>query len=269
MLRRFDQFQWGPLNAVRLNELVDAITRLQQQVAQFTPTRERGKDMILARIKGEGRQLRTQECENSVRMVSYPFDEIGISISTGSDTIGENSCASYSAIEGGVTSDGGSLLMSREDEPALNDGDVVMANYAPGIVSYLDGRRRAVYLITQAARPVMGLYLVLGSLGSGRYSVVDATFPGLGPEEMENIYETSTWYGAKDPPQNPCAQLQERSLRVGDEVFGFKVGGSLYTCAPTAFTVECLPCGTAPQGISALYDSAGAEAAAASKMLGG
>lgn len=269
MLRRFQDFQWGPLNATRLNELVDSITRLQQQVAQFVPTRERGKDMILARIKGEGRKLMTQECDNSVRMVSYPFDEIEISIRSGSSTIGENSCASYSAVDGGVTSDGGSLLMSREDDPSFTDGDVVMANYAPGIVSYFDDRRRAVYLITQAARPVMGLYLVLGSLGNGRYSVVDATFPGVGPEEMENIYETSTWYGAKDPPQNPCAQLQERTLRVGDEVFGFKVGGSLYTCAPTAFGVECLPCGTAPEGIAAMYDSAGAEAAVASKMLGG
>ncbi len=40
MLRRFEQFQWGPLNATRLNELVDSITSLQQQVRQMQSKQE-------------------------------------------------------------------------------------------------------------------------------------------------------------------------------------------------------------------------------------
>lgn len=89
---------------------------------------------------------------------------------------------------------------------------------------------------------------------------------------LYNAYEIegNNYYGALDPAfQNPCARLTPEPLRVGHWVIATQWAGSWYAIAPSPFKVECMPCGTAPQGISALYDSAGAEAAVASKMLGG
>ena len=122
MLRRFEQFQWGPLNATRLNELVDSITSLQQQVRQMQSKQEPGKDMILARIDDDGFTLQTGG--RNVPAVAYPFSEVGLAITPDGDTNGASS-VSYENIPGGITSTNGAVLLAFEDSPTMKRGDVV------------------------------------------------------------------------------------------------------------------------------------------------
>ncbi len=103
----------------------------------------------------------------------------------------------------------------------------------------------------------------------GMYSVRASDNTSGATRTMENLYETSDYYGALLGTQNPCATLTPGRLGPGDRVFGFTYGGQLVTCAPTPFSVVCQPCGGVAQSIEALYDAEGAEAAVASRMLGG
>lgn len=265
MLRRFDQFQWGPLNATRLNELVDAIMRLRQEVQQLQARPERGKDMILARINGDGNTLKVEE--NSVAGVAYPFSEVGLAI-TPDGAVDATAQVSYENIPGGIDSASGAVLIAFEEAPTMNRGDVVIAHYAPMIVAHTGGAKRVVYMVKTMPRPSIDLYTVVGeAVGTGRYVVVRANSPAQSEEEIENIYETSSYYGALDEPQNECAELQPRRLRTGDQVFGFRVGTFLYTCAPTAFTVACQDCGSNPVTANAVAQSSAAADLLSAEML--
>lgn len=267
MLRRFQDFQWGPLNATRLNELVDSITSLQQQVRQMQTRQEPGKDMILARIDDDGFTLQTGG--RNVPAVAYPFSEVGLAITPDGDTNGASS-VSYENIPGGITSTNGAVLLSFEQSPSMKRDDVVIAHYAPMIVAHADKSRKTVYMVKTMPRPSMGLYEVVDDGdGLGKYLVVpDGESSPV--TEMENIYETSGYYGALDEPQNECAELVPRTLRVGDKVLGFTVGELLYTCAPTAFGVACQPCGSNPVTATAVaQDTKAAEILSAELMLRG
>jgi hypothetical protein len=268
MLRRFQEFQWGPLNATRLNELVDAITRLQQQAAQVTPTTERGKDMILARIDGDGYTLKSGG--RNVPSVGYNFTEVGLAITPDGDTNGASE-VQYENIPGGVSTAGGAVLLAFEESPTMQDGEVVIAHYAPMIVAHSDRARKTVYMVKTMPRPSVDLYTVTGeATGLGRYSVVRANATDATEEEIENIYETSGYYGALDEPQNECAALEPRKLRVGDTVWGFRISAFLYTCAPTAFSVACQDCGTNPGGaLASTFDERSSEILASELMLRG
>lgn len=268
MLRRFQEFQWGPLNATRLNELVDSIVRLQQQVAQFTPTKEPGKDTILVRIEGDGSTL--QSGGRRVASVAYDFTEVGLAITPDGDTSG-GSEVRYEDIPGGISSRSGAVLLAFEESPSMQDGDVVIAHYAPMIVAHADRERKTVYMVRTPPKPFVDLYTVMGEAsGTGRYTVVRANATNPVPEEIENIYETSGHYGALDEPQNECASLEPRRLRVGDTVWGFRISAFLYTCAPTAFSVACQDCGTNPGGaLASTFDERSSEILASELMLRG
>ena len=268
MLRRFQEFQWGPLNATRLNELVDAITRLQQQADAAQKVLERTKDTILVRIEGDGSTL--QSGERRVASVAYDFTEVGLAITPDGDTSG-GSEVRYEDIPGGISSSGGAVLLAFEESPSMKDGDVVIAHYAPMVVAHADRERKTVYMVRTPPKPSVDLYTVMGEAsGTGMYTVVRANAANPVPEEMENIYETSGHYGALDEPQNECASLEPRRLRVGDTVFGFRISAFLYTCAPTAFSVACQDCGTNPGGaLAATFDERSSEILAAEMMLRG
>ena len=267
MLRRFQDFQWGPLNAVRLNELVDAITRLQQEVQGMQATAGRGKDMILARIDGDGFALRTGG--RNVPAVGYPFSEVGLAITPDGDTNGASQ-VSYENLPGGITSTGGAVLLAFEESPTMQEGDVVIAHYAPMIVAHADKARKTVYMVKTMPKPSVRLYeIVDDGNGLGKYLVVpDGESSPV--TEIENVYETSGYYGALDEPQNECAELVPRALRFGDKVFGFTVGELLYTCAPSAFGVSCQPCGSNPVTAQAVaQDEESAKIVTAELMLRG
>ena len=113
-----------------------------------------------------------------------------------------------------------------------------------------------------------------------RYTITSATALGYtgtrvggggGTVQIVNLYEASNYYGALDPPQNPCAVLEPRLIPTGSVVFGFTVGNgsTVYTCAPNAFTVLCQGCGAVAESMQSMYDSVGADSAVASRMLGG
>ena len=267
MLRRFEQFQWGPLNATRLNELVDAMTRLKQQVDGMAARQEPGKDAILVRIMDDGSTLRTGT--EMVSAVSYAFTEVQMAI-TPDGTVEGGSQLTYAELPNGISSDRGAVLLGIEGEPSLAKGDVLMVHYAPGIVSHTNGVRRVVYMAKTPPRPSIGLYeVVADGDGLGKYLVVPSG-AGTPVTELENIYETSEYYGALDEPQNECAELVPRTLRIGDKVFGFTVGDAMYTCAPTGFGVACQPCGTNPVTANAAAQGAkAAEILCAELMLRG
>lgn len=259
MLRRFDQFQWGPLNAVRLNELVDAITRLQQQVAQFVPTRERGKDMILARVASEG--IRLQDDGEGIKAVSYEFDEVGMSIVPDGPT-GPNSRMEYAAIPGGVSSDGGAVLLCLDESASMNLGDIVVAHYAPMIVAHADRAKRVVYIVRESKGGSVVVCQVVGGGGTGYKCDIQGTGERI---TVENLYETAGYYGALDE-QPECAALSPLGIPDGSRIWAFKYAGLWYTMTPTAFSVTCT-CNdeTTPQGVARLQ--AAMESKAATAML--
>lgn len=269
-LRRFEQFQMGALNATRLNEMLDAIARLQQRMDMMPAFMEPTRETILVRITGSGTRLRTEGCEggDGVSAVSYPFGEVTVNIKPDGNITGA-SCMSYEFVEGGIDNERGAVLLALEEVPSLDSGQVVIAHHCAGAVTFANESRQMVYVASTGGKPAVDTYTIIAEAGLGRYQAVLIGGSGSGSILIENLYETSNYYSALAGPQNPCAVLDPRKLIPGDVVFGFKIGSKTYTCAPTAFTVTCQPCGTASQGIAALNDAVGAASAVASRMLGG
>ena len=259
MLRRFEQFQWGPLNATRLNELVDSITSLQQQVRQMQSKQEPGKDMILARIGGDG--IRLQDGGEGLKAVSYEFAEVGMSIVPDGPT-GPESRMEYAAIPGGVSSDGGAVLLCLDDAVTLNRGDIVVAHYAPMIVAHSDRTKRVVYIVRESKGGATVVCQVVGGGASGYDCDVEGTGERI---SVENLYETAGYYGALDE-QPECAALSPLAIPDGSRIWAFNYGGRWYTMTPTAFSVSCT-CNdeTTPQGVARL--EAAMESKAATAML--
>lgn len=249
-LRRFDQFQFGPLNAARMNEMVDAIVALQRKAAEPIPQRPPLKDTIVAVILGEGVKLKSEDCEGGGQpAVMYEFREVGLKTSP-EGAIGSNTCLNMHLVDGGVGTDTNGILFGLEVEPSLKPGDVVMCHRV-GESYVSDGiSPKVVYIASTPPAPSVNTYIIIGASSESSYIGVRADFPGTGNETIVNLYEESDHYGADDDPQNECATLTPRRLRAGDRVFGYKIGNTVYTCAPTAWTVECLPCG--PSGITPL-----------------
>lgn len=243
MLRRFDQFQWGPLNAQRLNEIVDAIVRLQQSVAQMSVPEERTKDVILAVITGPGTSSSSAQ-ERCIPCVSYPFEEVGFVID-GEGEIKAETCVQVERVESGLTSARGAFLVTLESEAKLTPGTVVKAHLATRIAGLTAGDKAMVYIATPLVESAVFNAVITavlpedGKYEAGRDSEAESPIFAL-----ENIYETSGHYGALDAPQNECASLTPRRLRVGDLVAVWRHDDEYYTVAPTAFDVECLPCDT-------------------------
>lgn len=247
MLRRFDQFQFGPLSANRLNQLVDAVIALQRKVEDQPKFDQPKRETIIAMVTGDGARLGSETCgDRSMPAVVYDFQEIGIRTEP-QGPIGPSTCMVRSIPANGISNATNAMLVVFEDAPSLAIGDVVVCHRISE--SYIsDGSSpKLVYVTSGRPAAAVQTYVIIGTKAGDAYSYIGVRedFPGTGNETIINLYEQSMWYGAKDDPQNECATLVERRLRPGDLVFGYKIGDFVYTCAPTAWTVECQPCGSA------------------------
>jgi hypothetical protein len=270
-LRRFQNLQIGALTAQRMNELVDAVTRLQQRIDMMPTAIEPIRQTILVQITGSGIALRREGCEGGegVAAVSYPFGEVTVTIKPDGNITGA-SCMSYEFVEGGIHDGRGAVLLALEEVPSLNAGQVVVAHYCAGAVTVAEESRQMVYVAATGGKPAVDTYTIISSLDVGFYNAVIIGATGSGPTVIENLYETNDWYGAMAEPTNPCAELVPRALRPGDVVFGFTVGSNTYTCAPSSFGVICQDCSTNPGGaLAATFDEGLAQMNSAEIMLRG
>lgn len=288
MLRRFENFKVGALDARRLNEMVDVIIDLQRKVDRIPKFDYSQYGSFLARItervdtyeaQGEGNTLQPLD------IALYKFEEIAIrAVYAGSSSFGTSYIGFYRHADGMLSS--ASMAQQygdRSAEPLLVDVGVSEYRYKVGdIVPCFKARidttafgstddAQYIYVISSSSpSETVGVYDVLASMPNGMYSVRSIDDSTGEPEIMENLYETSDYYGALLGTQNPCATLTPRRLGQPDRVFGFTQRGKLYTCSPTAWGVECQPCGTNPGGaLASTYDAAGNEASVAGMMLKG
>lgn len=259
MLRRFEQFQWGPLNAQRLNQLVDAVTVLQQQVRAIPSGIDRPKDRIMVRIEGEPLRFGDGECTDGVVGVSYPFTQVEMAMPEQGD-VTNRSCLAVTVPTDAISSDKGHVLVVIEEAASLEKGDIVPADRAP--LSFGAAADKQVMYVGQG-KPAPQL-IICEVIGGG--PVYDCVIPESGaPISVENLYETQGYYGAMDE-QPECAALSPLQLPSGSRIWAFKYAQDWYTMTPTAFSVTCT-CNdtTTPEGMMRLQQAL--EAKAASAML--
>lgn len=257
MLRRFDQFQWGPLNAQRLNQLVDAVTRLQQQVQAIPSKTDRPKDRIMVRIEGEPVRFGERECVNGVIGVAYPFTQVEMAMPRIGD-VDASSCLEVTVPTDAIASAKGHVLVVIEQAPSLEKGDIIPADRAP--LSFAAAADKQVMYVGQGKpAPQLVVCEVLG--GGPEY---DCVIPESGAQiAVENLYETAVYYGALDE-QPECAALSPLSIPDGSRIWAFKYAQQWYTMTPTAFSVACT-CNdtTTPEGMVRVQQALEAKAAAA------
>jgi hypothetical protein len=242
MLRRFEQFQFGALNAQRLNELIDAVMQLQQRVQGMAARQEPTKDTILAVITGSGiaSAANGSEC---IPTVVYPFEEVAMFIAK-DGPIESGTCITVERVKDGLTSAKGSFLLTMERAPTLAAGTVIKAHLATRFEGSAQDKA-LVYIATPLAESQVFNATVINVLSEdGKYEAGREGGSDSVIVDVENLYETSGYYGALDDPQNECANLTPRRLRVGDLIPVWMHDGKHYTMAPVAFDVECLPCDT-------------------------
>lgn len=257
MLRRFDQFQWGPLNAQRLNQLVDAVTRLQQQVQAIPSGIGRPKDRIMVRIESDPVKFGERDCADGVIGVSYPFTQVEMAMPDQGD-VTERSCLQVTVPADAIASTKGHVLVVIENAPSLEKGDIIPADRAP--LSFAAAADKQVMYIGQGkTAPQIVVCEVLG--GGPEY---DCVIPESGAQiAVENLYETAGYYGALDE-QPECAALLPLSIPDGSRIWAFKYAQQWYTMTPTAFSVSCT-CNdtTTPEGMMRVQQALEAKAAAA------
>ena len=275
--RRFTQGNFGALSARQYTDVQDTVAALARRSGVSTATQGAGRAHLLARLKdkfgtsteGAGSVAGSAR----IRAQAYNFAQVFVRVSdTGAVEVAERGYGLSSNPPEGAT-DALRLLaidFAGTDYPE-NTIVMLMPIAVDGGESLTEvPERQSLYAILPTSAPVsVGVYVVLAAMPAGMYSVrADDDTSGT-TQTMENLYETSDYYGALLGTQNPCATLTPGRLGPGDRVFGFTYGGTLVTCAPTPFSVVCQPCGGVAQSIEALYDAEGAEAAVASRMLGG
>ena len=269
-LRRFQNFAVGALTAQRLNELVDAVARLQAQVdqPQRIPAAPRGP--MLVRIKGiYGESVPGEspsgEGTEVIRATSYLFEQIFVRLERGSGTV-EIAEREYGLRSRAVEGQDESLtLVAIDPRPFSNIPAGSLATVFPLDIDGGTGGgavpdQQGLYMILRAFNPpVVAVYQITAQAGQlGHYfgtpipgAETDIDY-GTEPVEIVNLYETGNYYGAMGM-QNPCAQLEPRSLGIGDVVPVIVFGGTYYTMAPTAFSSTCIPCDVTP-GLAAATD---------------
>ncbi len=275
--RRFTQGNFGALSARQYTDVQDTVAALARRSGVSTATQGAGRTHLLARLKdkfgasvdGPG----SVAGSSRIRAQAYNFEQVFVRVTNaGGVEVAERGY--------GLSSDPAEGAPETQRLLAI---DFAGTDYAEDTVVMLmpipvDGgeslnqvpERQSLYAIVPTSAPVsIGVYVVLAAMPGGMYSVRADDDTSGATSTMENLYETSDYYGALLGVQNPCATLAPGRLGPGDRVFGFTYGGTLVTCAPTPFGVACQPCGGVAQSIQALYDAEGAEAAVASRMLGG
>jgi hypothetical protein len=275
--RRFTQGNFGALSAKQYTDVQDTVAALARRSGVSTATAGGARTHLLARLKdkfGASTEGAGSVAGSSrIRAQAYNFAQVFVRVSdSGGVEVAERGY--------GLSSDPAEGAPETQRLLAI---DFAGTDYAEDTIVMLmpipvDGgdsltqvpARQSLYAIIPTSAPVsIGVYVVLAAMPGGMYSVRADDDTSGATQTMENLYETSDYYGALLGVQNPCATLTPGRLGPGDRVFGFTYGGTLVTCAPTPFSVVCQPCGGVAQSIEALYDADGAEAAVASRMLGG
>jgi len=279
--RRFTQGNFGALSARQYSEVQDAVQALISQRGGMNPRASRAPYPMLVRIKGIYAESRvgepaTVEGGQVIDATSYLFEQIHVRLSRdpGTVEIAARAYGTKSRLQEGQDEDLTLVAIDLRKNSNIAQGTLVTViplDVDAGASADETASQQGLYMIVgQRDDGPVGVYTVLASMGGGMYSVRPDGDTSGEPLTMENLYETSDYYGALLGPSNPCASLSPRQLGPGDRVFGFTQGDTLFTCAPTAFSVECQPCGTNPGGaLASTYDAAGAESITASMMLKG
>jgi hypothetical protein len=279
--RRFTQGHIGALSARQYSEVQDAVQALISERGGMKARESRPPYPMLVRITGIYAESRVGEpgTVNGAEVIdatSYLFEQVHVRLSRGPGTV-EVAARPYgtrSRQQEGQDED--YTLVAIDPRKNSNIPEGTLATVIPLAVDAGEDAnevpsQQGLYLIVGMQDDgAVGIYTVVASMPGGMYSVRPVGDTTGEPQTMENLYETSDYYGALLGPGNPCATLTPRRLGPGDRVFCFTSGGALFTCSPTAWTVECQPCGTNPGGaLAATYDAAGAEASVAGMMLKG
>lgn len=278
-LRRFQNLQLGALNAQRMNEIVDAIARLQAKVDGRASGLESIRDRILVRVTGQGVAAGFDGCTQAIRCVSYPFTEIFLRIS-GSGNVTNGTCVGYDIPDGAIGSTSGAFLLTFEDAPSLAVGSTMIAHLAPISIAGNADDKQVVYVasVPSAGSSELRICTLSEARADGKYAGTLNAEGGNGEEiEIENLYETQNYYGAAQVTLECADIVTGLRLPIGYDVWAMKVGGrgaragEWVTMTPTPFGVECT-CGDLGQPVALMNGKADADAVAAgiiSRIMGG
>lgn len=259
-LRRFQNFSLGALNAGRLNELIDAVARLQSQVNGMISGGEPVRYRIMARITDDGIAVGTprssepgmdgpagRECEKAIRCVSYPFEEIMLSIRD-EGQIEDKTCISAIVPQDAITSERGAHLLVFEETPSLPKESIVVAHLA-SMAGLTATDKQQVYVASAGGGSLMRLARISSSEPNGKYMVVMDNAPSGELVEVINLYEVEQFYGALDASME-CVEATPQRLPIGKVIWVQNVSSSggpqspyhpsaWVTMTPVPFDTEC------------------------------
>ena len=265
-LRRFQNFSLGALNASRLNELVDAVARLEAQVNGMKGGAEPVRDRIMARITSDGiavgtppeqgraRDPKKAECEHAIRCVSYPFEEIMLSIREEGD-ISESTCIAAMVPPDAITSDRGAYLLVFEEAASFAKDAIVVAHLASmGEMTATD--KQQVYVVSSGAGSLMRLARIASVSDGHKYMVIMDDAPSGDLVEVINLYESEQFYGALNASME-CVTATPQRLPVGKVIWVQNVSSSgddsspyqpsaWVTMTPVPFSTVCSCSGASP-----------------------
>ena len=293
MLRRFQNFKLGSLDARRLNDMQDAIIELQRRV-DATPRFEYAQyGMTLARIEDRV-TLSNEQCPTpvyglgTIKGAVYKMKEILLRADVAQGTEGSiclsgvhepGMLSSYDSNQSGDRQLDPILVDTSAREYRFNVGDVVSCYRVR-----LDGVRfnipmseyRSVYVLVSgggAGAGEMRIATLVERLGTGMYQ---AELNGeTGVVELNNLYETQAYYGAGSV-STECATVTPGTLPIGAKVWASKVGGrgemagKWITMTPVPFSSVCT-CGELGQPLQLQSEKRGREAVAVgiiSRLMG-
>lgn len=290
MLRRFENFRIGALDAKRLNDMQDAIIDLQKRVERIPEYRDQQYGMTLARIKSRA-GISQADCvppggAKRINCAIYYFEEVLLRVDgTGSQPGAVDTCVAVKRYDGMLTSsnvswgpaeDGLAPILLDLDASgyAYDAGDIVPCFRARIDYGQPEGglsKWRHLYVTRSTQAGAVRRFIVTEvkpEVGQYMAEEIPQHAGGARTETIYNLYESEEYYGALDA-NVPCATLAPRRLRVGDVVPVFEHRFLLLTMAPTAFDVTCLPCNGQAAATPAGAQQAVKEAAAAGIMLNG
>lgn len=274
--RRFTEGRIGSLSARQYTEVQDAVrdlvsdlgVRSVDQLAPLRPMLVRIKQRLTTSTQGAG----SVPGSNAVNGAVYKFEQLFVRVTDSRIEVAKRDYGieSRDPVSGNENDRAIAIDLTRDSNIPQN----TIVTVYPAAIDMGESRnavaaKQSVFVVMNPpASDSIGLYSIVSSTGEGTYTVREVGQSGSTTETMINLYETNSWYGALDEPQNPCAQLEPRNLGAGSVVFGFRRGSGLYTCAPTSWTVTCTNCGgVAEATLAEAYDQSNAESIAASIML--
>ena len=250
-LRRFQNFSLGALNASRLNELVDAVARLEARVNGMKGGMEPVRDRILAWVTGDGVATQVEGCDGSLPSVAYPFTQIFLNIEAPGPITG-STCVKYDIPIDAIRSDRGAFLLKFEIAPSLSQGDVVTADLAPMSFASSADDKQLIYTVTGGgAAGSLQLAKVTKQVELGKYE--GKMLADNADIEFSNMYELEQYYGALTASIE-CAAISPNALPINSIVWVTKALGDTsanarypddtwFTNVSVAFGAQCT-CGS-------------------------